>query len=165
MAQVNTYLNEAEFQAFQDKKVKLGFKSDYECAKHCLTEDISNKEQKIEVNEMSTKTLEAELMDLTKEDGIKYKTKKNSSWMPERFFNDMHDLYIHKAPLIEWFYFTGMWMRIDKVVQELIRRKVISNDYDWNKIHWNEARIRPKDYVVDSAMRKAERRGELKYGN
>ena len=137
----------------ESKKEKNGYKTIYECVKkEACGPDAAPQSFAAEVQKMPTTELEKLFSKLADSDKSSLKTKKNASWFFERFFNDIYDLYKHRAPPLEFLDTAVRYNSIYVVVQELFVRRG-EQFQSWDDIHRMAAKIRPFDYKFEQQAR------------
>ena len=134
----------------EEKKKKLGYKSIYECVKQeaCRDKNAEMESFEDEVKKKPTTELEKLFSKLADSDKESLKTKKNASWFYERFFNDVYDLYKHKAPVVEFIDTCLRYNYISIVVHELMKRRG-EKLQSWDDIHRLASRVKPYDYKFE----------------
>lgn len=114
---------------------------------------VSLKQVEEEIEGLDLKKLEKLFNDMADRDKKSLKEKKNASWGYERFFNDMYDLYIHRAPVQEWIVTAQHYHKLMTIVNAMHKKKG-EQYYTWDDVHRKAARIRPNDYLMEHVKRK-----------
>ena len=154
MVNVNIHFNQQQLEVLEEKKKKFGYKTIYECVKREACRDLNPKLESFEdeVKNLPTTELDKLFNKLADSDKFSLKTKKNASWFFERFFNDIYDLYKHKAPVVEFIDTCLRYNYISIVVQELMKRRG-EKLQSWDDIHRLASKIKPFDYKYEQTVR------------
>ena len=171
MGAITTWIDKEMELALEDFRQKKGLPSKYaaqrlifeEHLKKCEKEnktDLSFRDFEEEIKQKSLAELQSIFDKLgDKQDRKSTKEKKNMAWGPDRFYHEVHDLEVHRAPPYEMIYFLTNTAMLSAVADELARRGIkVPSGYlvDWKRVHWEAAKTYPDKFIKGYQMSRDE---------
>ena len=152
---VSLYLNSKEEAILTGLAEKKKYPSLYACIKGelCTVKEPEKKtDLEQELKTMSMADLKKKFNELTDKDKDQLRELKNSAFFYDRFYNLIHILHNHKAPIDEFLQFTIKFKKLSMVVNEM-QRRMGEEALSWDDNHRLAASIWPKDYKTKQMWR------------
>jgi len=149
---VSLWLNSEEEKVLEELKNEKNYKSIYACIKGelCKKQEAEPKKNyDDEIKALSTPELKKRFRAMTDNDKDQLRELKNSAFFYDRFYNLIHLLHNHKAPIDEFLQFTIKFKKLSMIVNEM-QRRTGEEVLTWDDNHRQAAQVWPHDYKANA---------------